>query len=268
MTVPPGRKVKLKIEGLSLSFGGVKALDNVSLDIYENEILAVIGPDRAGKTSLLNCITGFTKPLAGVISYEGKKITGITPDKAAQTGIARTFQNIELYSGLSTLENLMAARHTMMTRNFLTGAIYYGAARGEEVDNRRTVEDIIDFLEMEPVRKNTAGTLSSGMQKRIELGRALALEPEVLFLDEPMADMTPAEKKDFARLVRDIFKGLGEAAYPRTPVLRDGVKCIVLIESDLESVMNIAGRVIVLDSGKIIAEGTPAEIKNNRQVKL
>jgi branched-chain amino acid transport system ATP-binding protein len=260
VTVPAERKVKLRIEGLSVSSGGVKALDNVSLEVYENEILAIIGAERAGKTTLLNCVTGFQKPHSGEIYYEGKIITRIRPHKTAQLGIARTFQNIELYPGLSTLDNLMAARHVMMTQNFLTGAIFYGTARGEEIDNRRSVEDIIDFLELESVRKNVVGTLPYPVRKRVELGRALAMEPDVLLLDEPMAGMKAEEKKDFTRLVLDIFKGQGETVYPRTPVLRDGIKCIVLFERDLDAVKDIAQRIVVLDSGKIIAEGKPQEI--------
>ena len=268
MTTPAERKVKIKVENLSLSFSGVKALDNISLDIYENEILAIIGPDGAGKTSLLDCITGFTKPQSGNIYLEGNKITRMTPDKAVQLGLARTFQNIELNSGLSTLDNLMTARHIMVSQNLLTAAIYYGPAHGEEIDQRRTVEDIINFLEMEPIRKNIVGTLSDGMRKRVELGRALALEPEVLLLDEPMAGLNPAEKEGvtgFISNLSNLFKGEGDV-YPRTPVLRDGVNCIVLFEHDLAAVMDVADRIVVLDRGKKVAEGTPQEVKNNPQL--
>ena len=268
MTTPAEHKVKIKVENLSLSFSGVKALDNISLDIYENEILAIIGPDGAGKTSLLDCITGFTKPQSGNIYLEGNKITRVAPDKAAQLGLARTFQNIELNSGLSTLDNLMIARHIMVSQNLLTAAIYYGPAHGEEIDQRRMVEDIINFLEMESVRKNIVGTLSDGMRKRVELGRALALEPEVLLLDEPMAGLNPAEKEGvtgFISNLSNLFKGEGDV-YPRTPVLRDGVNCIVLFEHDLAAVMDIADRIVVLDRGKKVAEGTPQEVKNNPQV--
>ena len=268
MTTPAERKVKIKVENLSLSFSGVKALDNISLDIYENEILAIIGPDGAGKTSLLDCITGFTKPQSGNIYLEGNKITRMAPDKAAQLGLARTFQNIELDSGLSTLDNLMTARHIMVSQNLLTAAIYYGPAHGEEIDHRRTVEDIINFLEMEPIRKNIVGTLSDGMRKRVELGRALALEPEVLLLDEPMAGLNPAEKEGvtgFISNLSNLFKGEGDV-YPRTPVLRDGVNCIVLFEHDLAAVMDVADRIVVLDRGKKVAEGTPQEVKNNPQL--
>jgi branched-chain amino acid transport system ATP-binding protein len=265
MTTPAERKVKIKVENLSLSFGGTKALDNISLDIYENEILAIIGPDGAGKTSLLNCITGFNKPQSGNIYLEGDKITRIPPDKAVQLGIARTFQKPELDSRLSTLDNLLTARHILISQNLLTAAIYYGPAQGEEIDQRRAVEDIINFLEMESTRKNIVGTLPYALRKRIELGRALASEPEVLLLDEPMAGLNPQEKQDIIRFISDIFKGAGDT-YPRTPVLRDGVNCIVLLEHDLAAVMDIADRVIVLNSGKKLAEGTPQEVKNIPQV--
>jgi len=265
VTTPAGRKIKIKVENLSLSFSGVKALDNISLDIHENEILAIIGSNGAGKTSLLDCITGFTKPQSGNIYLEGNKITRVAPDKAAQLGLARTFQNIELNSGLSTLDNLMTARHIMVSQNLLTAAIYYGPAHGEEIDQRRTVEDIINFLEMESIRKNIVGTLPYGLRKRVELGRALALEPEVLLLDEPTAGLNPAEKEGVTGFISNLFKGEGDV-YPRTPVLRDGVNCIILFEHDLAAVMDIADRVVVLDRGRKIAEGTPQEIKNNPQI--
>ncbi|MFQ6122964.1 MAG: ABC transporter ATP-binding protein [Dehalococcoidales bacterium] len=257
--------VRIRIENLSLSFGGVKALIDVSLDIRDNEILAIIGPNGAGKTCLLNCINGFYKPQKGEIYFEGERITRIRPDKAARMGLARTFQNIELFTGLSTLHNIMAARHVLMKQNFLSSALYFGWAHEEEIKHRKTVEDIIDFLEIEPIRKKVVGILPYGMRKRVELGRALALEPKVLLLDEPMAGMNLEEKEDIARFIIDIFEGQG-TTYPETPVLRDGVSCIVLVEHDMGVVMDIADRIVVLDFGRKIAEGTPAEVRTNPDV--
>jgi len=259
------KKVKIRIENLSLSFGGVKALTNVSIDIKQGEILAIIGPNGAGKTCILNCLNGFYKPQKGEIYLGEKRITKIRPDKAARLGLARTFQNIELYSGLSTLDNIMAARHVLMRQNFLSSALYFGPAHSEEIKHRKVVEDIIDFLEIEAIRKTTVGSLPYGMRKRVELGRALALEPEVLLLDEPMAGMNLEEKEDIARFIIDIFEGQGDT-YPHTPVLRDGVNCIILVEHDMGVVMDIADRIVVLNFGKKIAEGTPEEIRTNPEV--
>ena len=258
-------QIKLQIEKISLNFGGATVLSDVSLDIREKEILAIIGPNGAGKTCILNCINGFYKPEKGEIYYEGRKITRMRPDKVAKLGIARTFQNIELYSGLSVLDNIMAARHLLMEENFVASTLYFGWALKEEIKHRKIVEDIIDFLEIESIRKKVVGVLPYGLRKRIELGRALALEPKVLLLDEPMAGMNLEEKEDITRFIIDIFEGQGRT-YPETPFLRDGVNCIVLVEHDMGVVMDIADRIIVLDFGEKIAEGTPAEIKNNPKV--
>jgi branched-chain amino acid transport system ATP-binding protein len=259
------KQTTLRVENISLSFGGVNALGGVSLDIRTNEILAIIGPNGAGKTALLNCISGFYKPQTGEIHFKDTRITRQRPDKLARMGIARTFQNIELYTGLSTQDNIMAARHIFMKQNFVTGAIYYGWSRREEVKHRQTVEEIIDFLEIQSIRKQPVGALPYGLRKRVELGRALALEPKVLLLDEPMAGMNLEEKEDIARFVLDVYEGQGDT-YPDTPVLRDGIRSIVLIEHDMGVVMDLADRIAVLNFGRKIAEGTPAEIQCDEAV--
>ena len=257
--------IRLRIDALGLSFGGVSALADVSLDLKENEILAVIGPNGAGKTALLNCINGFYKPQVGDIYFDGVKITRVRPDKLARLGIARTFQNIELYTGLSTEDNIMAARHVLMKQSFVTGALYFGRARREEIKHREIVEEIIDFLEIAPVRKKPVGLLPYGMRKRVELARALALEPKILILDEPMAGMNLEEKEDIARFIIDLFEGQG-TTYPDTPVLRDGIRSIILVEHDMGVVMDLADRIVVLDFGRKIADGAPADIAANPAV--
>jgi len=259
------KEIILSVRNLSLWFGGVRALTDINLDVRKNEILAIIGPNGAGKTCLLNCINGFYKPQKGEITFQGKKISRVRSDKVAKLGIARTFQNIELYSGLSTLDNIMAARHVLMNQNIFSTFLYFGPAHKEELEHRKTIEDIIDFLEIEHIRKKTVGSLPYGLRKRVELGRALALEPKLLLLDEPMAGMNLEEKEDIARFIYDIFEGQGET-YPDTPVLKNGVDAIVLIEHDMGVVMDLADRVVVLDFGRKIAEGTPQQISTNPDV--
>jgi branched-chain amino acid transport system ATP-binding protein len=261
-----GNKVaKINVEKVVLRFGGVAALTDIDVDIRENEILAIIGPNGAGKTCLINCISGFYKPQQGEIYFEDKQITRWRPDKIAALGIARTFQNIQLYTGLTTLDNIMAGRHPLMKQNFISGALYFGWAHNEEIKHRYVVEAIIDFLEIEPIRKKVVGLLPYGLRKRVELGRALALEPKVLLLDEPMAGMNLEEKEDIARFIIDVFEGQGET-YPDIPVLRDGIRTIVLIEHDMGVVMDIADRIVVLDFGHKIAEGTPKEVRQSPEV--
>ncbi|MEJ2558805.1 MAG: ABC transporter ATP-binding protein [Anaerolineae bacterium] len=244
--------IKLSVNNLYLSFGGTSALTDVSFEVYEGEILAVIGPNGAGKTSSLNCINGFYQPDRGQIIFEEQDITHLAAYRIAQLGIARTFQNIALYTGLNTLDNLMAARHVHMKHSMLAGMLYFGRARREEIAHREVVEEIIDFLEIEHIRKSVVGALPYGLRKRVELGRALALEPRLLLLDEPMAGMNIEEKEDMARFILDIHE-------------RRGVT-ILLIEHDMGLVMDIADRIIVLDFGVKIAEGTPEAVKQDPKV--
>jgi len=251
--------VILNLEDINLSFGGVQALVGVSIDIKKDEILALIGPNGSGKTSILNSISGFYRPQRGNIYLKGKRINNIKPSKIAAMGIARTFQNLALYRGLSTVDNLLSGRHIMMKQSFLSGFLYFGPALKTEVEHRRQVEYIMDFLELEPYRHQHVGVLPYGVRKRIELGRALAMEPKVLLLDEPMAGMNMEEKEDMARYVLDIREAKWETVIKESPA-------IVLVEHEMDVVMDIAERVIALDWGKKIAEGSPDEIKNNPAV--
>jgi len=244
--------VQLKVEDLTITFGTVRALNGVSFHVKEHEVLAIIGPNGAGKTSIFNCINGFYRPQRGDITFEQRKITNMKPFKVAGLGISRVFQHTELFQGLSTVDNLMAARHLHMKRGVLAAALYFRWAVREEVKNRRIVERIIDFLEMESIRNRTVGSLPYGMRKRVDLGRALAAEPRLLLLDEPMAGMNLEEKEDIARFIIDIHEEQGTT--------------IIMVEHDMEAVMDIAQRIVVLEFGNRIAEGTPDEIKSNPAV--
>lgn len=242
----------LRCEDISLTFGSVKALSNISFEVNKGEIVSIIGPNGAGKTSIINTITGYYRPSSGNIYFKGQNITGLPPHKVCVHGIARTFQNIELFSGLTVLENLLAARHIYLKSNLLSCCLYYGFAQKKEIEARKIVEDIIDFLEMEAIRKQEVGILPYGQRKRVELGRALALEPELIFLDEPTAGMNVEEKEDMVRFVLDVNEEKGTT--------------IVLVEHDMDMVMDISDRVIVFDFGVKIAEGLPEEIRDNKQV--
>lgn len=248
-------KIKLKLDNLHLSFGGVRALIDVGLEVKEGEILSIIGPNGAGKTCILNCINGFYRTQSGDIYFEGRNITRLPSHKVAKLGIARTFQNIELFTGLSVLDNLLAGRHFYMTGGLMgsvLGGVYFGKAHKEEIEQRRVIEEIIDFLEIEPIRKQIVGTVPYGLRKRVELGRALALQPKVLLMDEPMAGMNLEEKEDMARFILDIYE--------------ERVNTVILIEHDMGVVMDISHRVAVLDFGRKIAEGKPSEIKSSPDV--
>jgi len=243
---------ELMIVGVSLRFEGIVALDDVSIDIAPGELHAIIGPNGAGKTSLYNCISGIYKPQAGRILLDGEDITGLPPHQIARRGIARTFQNIELFRHMTVLDNLLLGRHIHMRTGLVAGGIFWGKAARNEVEHRRKVEEIIDLIEIQHVRKEIVGSLPYGLQKRVELGRALALEPKVLLLDEPTVGMNVEEKEDLVRFVLDVKKGLGIT--------------IVIVEHDMGVVMDISEHVTVLDFGKKIASGTPGEIRNNPKV--
>jgi len=239
----------LRLEGVSLIFGGSSVLTGVSFEMTGREILSIIGPNGAGKTCVLNCISGFYRPNSGKIYYGDKDITRLSSYKIAELGIARTFQNIELYVGMSVLDNVMAGRHIHMHSNPLTAAVYIGRTSKEEVEHRARVEAIIEFLEMQEIRKKIVAMLPYGLRKRTELARALAMEPKLLLLDEPMTGMNLEEKEDMARFIIDIYEELG------IPV--------ILVEHDMGVVMDISDRVVVMDVGRKIAEGTPAEMRVN-----
>lgn len=254
----------ISIAGLSLRFGGTTALSDVSFDVRPNELLAVIGPNGSGKTSTLNCLTGFYRPQAGTIQYKGQELIGRPAYEIARMGICRSFQKVELFAGLTVAENLLVARHAHMRRGALSGAMFFGPSRKEEIANRRVVEEVIDFMELEQVRKSSVHSLPYGLRKRIGVARALAMEPEVLLLDEPVAGMNVEEKEDLVRFVLDIHRGARfgyESAF-----LNRGVRSIVLIEHDMGIVMDIADRIVVLDFGRKIGEGAPRAIAQDEAV--
>jgi branched-chain amino acid transport system ATP-binding protein len=242
----------LKVEDISLSFGKVVALNEVSLDVKDDEVFAVIGPNGAGKTCLLNCLSGFYRAQSGKIYFEGREISHAPSNKRAAMGIGRTFQGIQLFLGMTALDNIMAGRHIHMKTNFLQSAFYWFWADREENEHRRVAEEIIDFLEMEPIRDTVVGALGYGLRKRVDLGRALAMDPKLLIMDEPMAGMNVEEKEDMARFILDIQEA------KKIP--------IILVEHDMEVVMDISNRVAVLEYGCKIAEGTPDEIEEDPKV--
>jgi len=245
-------EVLLAVENVSLAFGGVKAISDVSFDIRRGEIRAIIGPNGAGKTSLLNVINGFYHPQQGRITFKGRPRSAMRPYEAALGGIARTFQNVALFKGMTALDNIMAGRALKMRRGFFWQLLWIGPALAEEIEQRRRVEEIIDFLKIQHVRKIQVGKLPYGLQKRVELGRALAMEPDLLLLDEPMAGMNLEEKEDMSRFILDV-----NAYYGTT---------IALIEHDMGVVMDLSDRVLVLDHGVKIADGVPAEVQSNQAV--
>jgi branched-chain amino acid transport system ATP-binding protein len=244
--------VVLQVQNISLAFGGVKALTDISFDVKEHEIRAIIGPNGAGKSSMLNCINGVYQPQHGSITFRGQTFKHMNSRQVAEMGIARTFQNLALFKGMSVLDNIMTGRNLKMKCNLFQQAFRLGAAEREETAQRKVVERIIDFLEIQPYRKTPVGKMPYGLQKRVDLGRALAMEPQVLLLDEPMAGMNVEEKQDMSRFILDVNDEFGTT--------------IVLIEHDMGVVMDISDRVVVLDYGKKIGDGTPGEVRANPDV--
>ncbi len=242
----------LSVDNITVSFGGVTALSGVSFHVRNHEILAIIGPNGAGKSSLLNVINGVYHPSQGTITYKGATRRQMRPHEAASQGIARTFQNIALFKGMTVLDNIMTGRTLKMQAGFLYQCLYFGSARREELEHRRKVENIIDFLQIESIRKTPVGRLPYGLQKRVELGRALSAEPELLLLDEPMAGMNVEEKQDMSRFILDVNDEFGTT--------------IVLIEHDMGVVMDLSDRVVVLDYGRKIGDGSPDEVRANQAV--
>ena len=245
-------EVILDVKNISLRFGGVKALTDISFNVREHELRAIIGPNGAGKSSMLNCINGVYAPQEGSIAFRGQTFTHMNSRQVAEMGVARTFQNLALFKGMSVLDNIMTGRNLRMKTNIFQQAIRWGAAEREESEHRESVEKIIDFLEIQAHRKTPVGRLPYGLQKRVDLGRALAMEPQVLLLDEPMAGMNVEEKQDMSRFILDVNDEYGTT--------------VVLIEHDMSVVMDISDRVVVLDYGKKIGDGTPEEVRANPDV--
>ena len=244
----------LELKNISVHFGGIKALNNVSFKIEKQSLFSIIGPNGAGKTSLLNVISGRYKPKNGDLLFKGKNITNFHPNTRPDLGIGRTFQNLALFDHMTVLENIYIGRHHLLRSNFFSGAIYWlSGAKNEEVNNRKEAEKILDFLEISNIRKSTAGTLSYGLRKRVELARAMAIQPELILLDEPMAGMNQEEKEDMARFIIDLN--------------REWKITVVMIEHDMGVVMDISKRIAVLDFGEKIAEGTPDEVVKNKSVQ-
>ncbi len=246
------RKAELRVTGLSLSFGGIHAVRDVSLNVSTGELVSVIGPNGAGKTSLLNCITGFYKATSGTISFNGRDITSLPTHRLTGLGIGRTFQNIELFPGMTVLQNMLLARHTRSSYSFGLACLFSRSVRDEEVRHHEILEEIIDFLEIQHVRKELVGALPYGMRKRVELGRALASEPSLLVLDEPFAGMTLEEKEDMVRFLLELHDGWGQT--------------MILVEHDMSIVMSISERIVVLNFGEKLAEGRPGEIQDHPEV--
>jgi branched-chain amino acid transport system ATP-binding protein len=242
----------LEFSDVHLSFGGLKVLDNVSFDVKHGELFAIIGPNGAGKTAMFNCLSGVYEPQEGSIRFLGRDIVGMKPNKIAELGLARTFQNVELFEHLTVLDNLMLGRHLHVDYGSLAAFAFFGKARREELRHREIVEEIVDFLEIEPFRKSFVGMLPYGVQKRVELGRALAMEPRLLLLDEPVAGMNLEETEDMARFILDIRDELGIA--------------IILVEHDMRMIMDLADRVTVVDFGRPVAQGTPDQVQNHPDV--
>jgi branched-chain amino acid transport system ATP-binding protein len=249
---PEKRQAELEVKKIFLNFGGVMALHDVSLEVHTGELVSIIGPNGAGKTSLLNCITGYYHPQRGQILFNGEAIAGHRPHEVTKKGIGRTYQNIELFPGITVLANMLLARHLYCNYGIGKASIFSASVRKEEVRHRRVLEELIDFLEMQSIRKKPVGSLPYGMRKRVELGRALALEPKLLVLDEPFAGMTLEEKEDMVRFLLELNSAWGQT--------------VILVEHDMSVVMSVSQRIMVLNFGEKIAEGTPEVIQNHSEV--